>query len=103
MSDVNSRVRENTLSAGSPAPLIVRHEIVNVPSASAMAAQRAYLSGRKPAPKGIAVIADPVFSIADVRLPADVRSAAAATSPAGDGSARGLLLHHHRGHGLSVR
>jgi CHAT domain-containing protein/tetratricopeptide (TPR) repeat protein len=52
-------------------PLIVDHEIVSMPSASALAIQRNTLSGRKPAPKDIAVIADPVFSASDVRLKAN--------------------------------
>ena len=50
------------------APLIVNHEIVNVPSASTLAIQRAELSGRRPAPKTLAVIADPVFDRTDERL-----------------------------------
>ena len=49
-------------------PLVVEHEIVSLPSASSLAIQRQGLTNRKPAPKGIAVIADPVFSISDSRL-----------------------------------
>ena len=49
-------------------PLIVDHEIVSLPSASSLAIQRQTLANRQPAPKGIAVVADPVFSAADVRL-----------------------------------
>ena len=49
-------------------PLIVEHEIVSLPSASSLAIQRQTLANRQPAPKGIAVVADPVFSAADVRL-----------------------------------
>jgi CHAT domain-containing protein len=49
-------------------PLVVEHEIVSLPSASSLAVQRQSLANRKPAPKGIAVIADPVFSISDSRL-----------------------------------
>jgi CHAT domain-containing protein len=49
-------------------PLIVKHEVISLPSASALAIQRAELAGRKPAPKILAVIADPVFDRADVRL-----------------------------------
>ncbi|HZM86963.1 MAG TPA: CHAT domain-containing protein [Blastocatellia bacterium] len=52
----------------SPAPLIVNHEIVSLPSASALAIQRAELAGRQPAPKMLAVIADPVFDRSDVRF-----------------------------------
>jgi CHAT domain-containing protein len=49
-------------------PLVVAHEIVSLPSASALAIQRQTLANRQPAPKGIAVVADPVFSTADVRF-----------------------------------
>jgi CHAT domain-containing protein len=49
-------------------PLIVGHEVVSLPSASALAIQRAELAGRQPAPKMLAVIADPVFDRSDVRF-----------------------------------
>ena len=49
-------------------PLIVSHEIVSMPSASALAIQRAELAGRQPAPKMLAVIADPVFDRSDQRF-----------------------------------
>ena len=49
-------------------PLVVRHEIVSLPSASTLAVLRRELAGRKPAPKAIAVIADPVFEKTDARL-----------------------------------
>jgi CHAT domain-containing protein/tetratricopeptide (TPR) repeat protein len=49
-------------------PLIVNHEIVSLPSASALAIQRTELAGRQPAPKMLAVIADPVFDRSDVRF-----------------------------------
>lgn len=49
-------------------PIIIDHEIVSLPSASSLAVQRQSLANRKPAPKGVAVIADPVFSVADARF-----------------------------------
>ena len=49
-------------------PLVVDHEVVSLPSASSLAIQRETLANRKPAPKGIAVIADPVFSTNDPRF-----------------------------------
>ncbi len=49
-------------------PLIVKHEVVSLPSASALAIQRGELAGRQPAPKMLAVIADPVFDRTDARL-----------------------------------
>jgi CHAT domain-containing protein len=55
-------------TAGRNRPLVVSHEIVSLPSASALAIQRSELAGRKPAPKMLAVIADPVFDRSDVRF-----------------------------------
>jgi CHAT domain-containing protein/tetratricopeptide (TPR) repeat protein len=49
-------------------PLIANHEIVSLPSASSLAALRRELAGRVPAPKTVAVIADPVFEEADLRI-----------------------------------
>jgi CHAT domain-containing protein/tetratricopeptide (TPR) repeat protein len=49
-------------------PLIVDHELVSLPSASSLGIQRESFANRKPAPKGVAVIADPVFSTADSRF-----------------------------------
>lgn len=51
-------------------PLIASHEIVSLPSASAFAEHRKSLAGRKPAERGVAIIADPVFSSDDERLKA---------------------------------
>ncbi|MFL6501128.1 MAG: tetratricopeptide repeat protein, partial [Candidatus Udaeobacter sp.] len=69
--------------AGGYRPLVVDHEVISLPSASAFAVQRDTLARRKPAPKAVAVIADPVFSASDARLNAspDARemSAPAAT------------------------
>jgi tetratricopeptide (TPR) repeat protein len=52
----------------SPLPLIVEHEIVNLPSASTLAVLRRETAGRQPAPKAVAVLADPVFSADDARV-----------------------------------
>ncbi len=49
-------------------PLLVRHEIVTLPSAAVLAYQRRALAGRPPAPRTVAVIADPVFGPDDERL-----------------------------------
>jgi CHAT domain-containing protein/Tfp pilus assembly protein PilF len=46
-------------------PLIVNHEIVNLPSVTAIATQRQELKGRKTAPKTLAILADPVFQADD--------------------------------------
>jgi CHAT domain-containing protein/tetratricopeptide (TPR) repeat protein len=55
-------------ATGKSEPLIVSHEIVSLPSASALAIQRAELAGRQPAQKVLAVIANPVFDRTDERL-----------------------------------
>ena len=55
-------------SGGSWQPLVVEHEIVNLPSASTIAVLRRELVGRKPAAKTLAVLADPVFSSDDERI-----------------------------------
>ncbi len=49
-------------------PLIAQYEIVNLPSASALAIIRRDTSQRQPAPKTLAVIADPVFDTDDERV-----------------------------------
>jgi CHAT domain-containing protein len=74
-------------------PLIVDHEIVSLPSASALAVQRRGLAGRKPAPNAVAVIADPVFSAADERLRAQAKTGAA-TQAHGDGDASTRIIEH---------
>jgi CHAT domain-containing protein/Tfp pilus assembly protein PilF len=53
---------------GKSAPLIVEHEVFNLPSASTIAVLRRELGGRKAAPLAAAVIGDPVFSIDDPRV-----------------------------------
>ncbi|HEU4391007.1 MAG TPA: CHAT domain-containing protein, partial [Blastocatellia bacterium] len=61
-----AKVKELIESGGKP--LIVDHEIVKLPSASALAVLRRELAGRKVAPKLVAVLADPVFDKSDPRL-----------------------------------
>jgi CHAT domain-containing protein/tetratricopeptide (TPR) repeat protein len=53
--------------AGGFVPLLTRHEIVDAPSASAVALQRR-LVRRATAPGGVAVLADPVFAPDDPRV-----------------------------------
>jgi CHAT domain-containing protein len=60
-------------------PLIVNHEIINLPSASTLAVLRRELAGRKPAPKTLAVLAAPVFMANDERVKG--RSKQLATKP----------------------
>ena len=55
-------------SQGKSGPLILEHEIVNLPSASAIAVLRREIAGRKNAPHSVAVLADPVFDKYDSRV-----------------------------------
>jgi hypothetical protein len=48
-------------SAADAVPLIVEHEIINLPSASVLAEFRRQRVGRKKAPNVVAMLADPVF------------------------------------------
>lgn len=55
-------------------PLIVKHEIVNLPSAFTLAILRQELKGRKKAPKNVAILADPVFSPDDDRVQPQIKN-----------------------------
>lgn len=55
-------------SGDSIVPLGVKHEIVTLPSATALSLLREDLAGRKPAPKLLAVLADPVYDRKDGRV-----------------------------------
>jgi CHAT domain-containing protein/tetratricopeptide (TPR) repeat protein len=61
-------------------PVLLNHEVVLLPSASALAEARSRDAGRPPAPKTIALFADPVFSRSDLRVK---RSAGEPPKPAG--------------------
>ncbi|MBD2606430.1 CHAT domain-containing protein [Scytonema hofmannii FACHB-248] len=58
-------------------PLLVNHQIVNLPSVTAIATQRQQLNKRQTAPKTLAILADPVFAANDKRVtgkdPAEAR------------------------------
>lgn len=75
------------VSAGGEAggPLLTRYEVVHLPSASTLAAERRRSAGRPPAPRWAAVVADPVFDRRDLRLVA----ARAGDDTAGDDTAGG--------------
>jgi len=57
-------------------PLIVEHEVTNIPSASTLAVLRRELQGRAPASKVVAVFADPVFDKTDERVNGDLNRSA---------------------------
>jgi CHAT domain-containing protein/tetratricopeptide (TPR) repeat protein len=70
-----------------PTPLIVNHEIVTLPSASTLAVLRRELEGRTPAPKSVAVLADPVFERNDERFKASFAASPAASFDASSAKA----------------
>ncbi len=61
-----------------PIPLVVGHEVVILPSVSAIVTHRRELAGRPIAPKLLAVLADPVFGVEDGRIGKTERRAAVA-------------------------
>ena len=65
---------ESATGSPRPRPLAAEHEIVMLPSASVLAVMRREVSGRSPAPRALAVIADPVFEATDPRVTATVNS-----------------------------
>src|SRR5262245_61334749 len=91
--EVNPQSAIRNPQSAIPTPLIVDHEIVNLPSASALALIRKEGAGRRMATKTLAALADPVFEADDPRLAAarkkassngliaSVRSAESAPSP----------------------
>jgi CHAT domain-containing protein len=89
--------RTATSDANSREPLIVRHEIVHLPSASTLAILRRETVARIPPPNLVAVVADPVFDASDTRVRQASRArtsdaAQAAESPALQRSAREVGL-----------
>lgn len=58
----------NNMRAVVNSPLLINHEVVNLPSASTLAVLRQDLSGRRPAAKAVAILADPVFDKDDMRV-----------------------------------
>ena len=68
-------------------PLLAQHEIVSLPSASALAALRRARAGRAPAPHKVAVLADAVFDAADSRVRPSAAPALLAAKPAAPGPA----------------
>ena len=65
-------------------PLVAEHEIVQLPSASVLAVIRSETASRPPAPRALAILADPVFDTTDPRVTAARRRG---TVPAGHDTA----------------
>jgi tetratricopeptide (TPR) repeat protein len=74
-------------------PMIAEHEIVSLPSASALAVLRRETAGREFAPKAVAVLADPVFDRDDdrIKLARPARSGKAVGRETEDFASRNLL------------
>ncbi len=66
---------------GGGGAVLDRHEVVYLPSASALAVQRRVLARRPPASRRLAVLADPVFDAGDSRVTPPVKGAARAGAP----------------------
>lgn len=64
----SATVRKKGRSQTSIIPLIADHEVINLPSATTLAVLRQQFAKRAPAPKAIAVLADPVFDANDIRV-----------------------------------
>ncbi len=73
-----------------PPPLIADHEIVRLPSASVLAVLRQRSAARRPAPRTVAVVADPVFTADDPRIGEPLPGSATATELAPAAEAWGV-------------
>jgi CHAT domain-containing protein len=73
--------------SGAGRPLVARHEIVQAPSASALAVLRRDVAGRAPAARAVAVLADPVLETSDPRVRRTAREGRGEDAAAGDGRA----------------
>lgn len=71
-------------------PLIVDHEIVNLPSASTLAVLRRETIGRNTPLKTLAVLADPVFSLDDARIKRHAPKADGKAAPRRSARTRGV-------------
>lgn len=83
----------NSASTPISRPLIMEHELVNLPSASALILQRKELAGRTAAPRRIALFADPVFDASDPRVKGAPGLSAKISAPADDPGATRTLEH----------
>ncbi|MBI1762550.1 MAG: CHAT domain-containing protein [Acidobacteria bacterium] len=88
------------LNFAAAAPLLVKHEIVTLPSASTLAVLRAETKDRQPALQQLLVLADPVFEAQDERVQTlnlklakpEQNKADAPVVAAGESAVRALLL-----------
>jgi CHAT domain-containing protein/Tfp pilus assembly protein PilF len=75
-------------------PLVVNHEIISLPSASTLAILRREIAGRNPAPKLLAVIADPVFTRNDERFKSKTTRIEDGAPPETETSADTRIIEH---------
>src|SRR5262249_34786413 len=68
--------------AGDYEPLIAKHEVVSIPSASVLSIVRREMAGQQRAAKSVAVLADPVFEVGDPRLESAKNGNSSGESPA---------------------
>src|SRR6266545_2256065 len=68
--------------AGDYEPLIAKHEVATVPSASVLSIIRRETAGRQRATKSVAVLADPVFEVSDPRLASAKNGSSSGETPA---------------------
>ncbi len=76
---------------GSSIPLLTRHEVVTLPSASTLAVLRKAQREREPAKKSIAIFADPIFNQQDTRLAGNLKIERHASMRASEERGRDLL------------
>lgn len=76
--------------APAQSPLVFNHEVVNLPSASVLVILRGQRAARPPAPKTVAVLADPVFEREDPRI--QLATDRRASVPGGEGVSGRLAL-----------
>jgi CHAT domain-containing protein len=69
-------------------PLIIKHEIINLPSASTLSILRHESGDRKPAAKTVAILADPVFDNGDERAQSTTNRTAQPTADQDIGGTR---------------
>lgn len=74
---------------GAAVPLVVRHEIVSLPSMAVLGELRRTAAAREPRGLSLAVLADPVFAKDDPRVTAEKQGGADAAAPASGEAVRG--------------
>ncbi|HZS03968.1 MAG TPA: CHAT domain-containing protein [Blastocatellia bacterium] len=88
-------------SSLTPHPLVVGHEITTLPSASTLGIIRKEMAGRRPAPKMLAVFADPVFSRDDQRNKAGAIRAAGKPGTQAAAVAGSRIIEHEESSSLA--